>query len=77
MVEDLPAAGVAPTMERLPDAAVAGIEGRVAAQLGLAAAGLRDLFVSSRHARDVRVSHVHLPWRRLFEVGFDVRVEVD
>ncbi len=77
MVEDLPAAGVAPTMERLPDAAVAGIEGRVAAQLGLAASGLRDLFVSSRHARDVRVSHVHLPWRRLFEVGFDVRAEVD
>jgi Protein of unknown function (DUF4127) len=77
MVEDLPAAGIAPTMERLPDAAAAGIEGRVAEELGLAGAGLRDLFVSSRLARDVRVSHVHLPWRRLFEVGFDVRVEAD
>jgi hypothetical protein len=77
MVEDLPAAGISPTMERLPDGAAAGIEGRVEAHLCGAAAGLRNLFVSSRLVRDVRVDHVHLPWRRLFEVGFDVQVELD
>jgi hypothetical protein len=49
----------------------------VDSHLGQAAAVLRDLFVSSRLVRDVHVSHIHLPWRRLFEVGFDVRVEVD
>src|ERR1017187_3653200 len=77
MVEDLPAAGISPTMERLPDGAAAGSEGRVEAHLCGAAAGLRNLFVSSRLVRDVRVDHVHLPWRRLFEVGFDVQVELD
>jgi len=77
MVEDLPAAGVAPTMERLPDGALAAVEARVDAELQRASAGLRDVFVRSGLARDARVSRVHLPWRRLFEVGFDVRVEVD
>ena len=77
MIEDLPAAGVAPTMERLPDSIAADIEGRVDAHLCRAAADLRDVFVNSKLVRDVRVSHVHLPWRRLFEVGFDVRADVD
>jgi len=76
MVEDLPAAGIAPTMERLPDGAAAGIEASVASHLGSSAAALRDLFVSSGLVRDVRVGRVHLPWRRLFEVGFDVSVEL-
>jgi hypothetical protein len=77
MVEDLPAAGVVPTLERLPDGTAAVIEGKVDSHLGQAAAILRDLFVSSKLVRDVQVSHIHLPWRRLFEVGFDVRAEVD
>ena len=77
MVEDLPALGIAPTMERLPDDRVAAIEERVRARLGRAAAELRDLFVSSGLVSDVRVSHIHLPWRRLFEVGFDVQVTLN
>jgi len=77
MLEDLPAEGMAPTMERLPDGKAAGIEGRVASNLAIAAGGLRDLFVRAKRVRDVRVSHIHLPWRRLFEVGFDVRVDID
>ncbi|HMD61919.1 MAG TPA: DUF4127 family protein [Opitutaceae bacterium] len=75
MVEDLPGLGIAPTMERLPEAAGPEVEARVGANLGRSAAGLRDLFVGSGLARDVRVDHIRLPWRRLFEVGFDVRVE--
>ena len=26
--------------------------------------------------RDVRIGHIHLSWQRLFEVGFDVRVDL-
>jgi hypothetical protein len=77
MVEDLPSLGIAPTMERLPDAQAATVEGRMRDHLSRAAADLRDLFVSSGLVRDVRVSHIHLPWQRLFEVGFDVEVLLD
>ncbi len=77
MLEDLPALDVAPTMERLPEDRAGDIEGRVGSHLGRAASDLRDLFVRSGLARDVHVDHVHLPWRRLFEVGFNVRIELD
>jgi len=76
MVEDLPALGLAPTMERLPDDRVAAVENRVRDRLLRAAADLRSLFVASGLVRDVRVSHIHLPWKRLFEVGFDVEVDL-
>jgi hypothetical protein len=77
LVEDLPALGLAPTMERLPDDEAAAVESRVRDHLSRAAADLRDLFVGSGLVRDVRVSHIHLPWQRLFEVGFDVEVVLD
>jgi hypothetical protein len=77
MVEELPALGIAPTMERLPDDQAAAVENRVRDHLSRAAAELRNLFVSSGLVRDVRVSHIHLPWQRLFEVGFDVEVVLD
>jgi hypothetical protein len=77
MVEDLPACGLSPTMERLPDDKAAAIESNVRANLNQAAVSLRDLFVASGLVRDVHVSRIHLPWQRLFEVGFDVKVELD
>jgi hypothetical protein len=77
MIEDLPALGIAPTMERLPDDQAAAVEGCVQAHLSQAAADLRNLFVDSGMVRDVRVSHIHLPWQRLFEVGFDVEVDLN
>ena len=76
LIEDLPAMGITPTMERLPDDKAAAIEGCVRAHLSRAATELRDLFVGSGLVRDVRVNHIHLPWQRLFEVGFDVEVEL-
>ena len=76
LVEDLPALGITPTMERLPADRASAVEDRIVAGLRRAAAGLRDLFVESGVVREVRVSHIHLPWRRLFEVGFDVEVEL-
>jgi hypothetical protein len=75
MVEDLPALDIEPTLERLPDYRVAEIERRIDARLRQAAGELRERFMRSKAVRDVSIDHVHLPWRRLFEVGFDVRVE--
>jgi hypothetical protein len=75
--EDLPAMGISPTMERLPDDRLAAVEDRVREHLSRAAAELRDLFIRSGAVRDVRVGRIHLPWRRLFEVGFDVEVDLD
>jgi hypothetical protein len=75
LVEDLPALGISPTMERLPDDKAAAVEGRVHDRLTRAAADLRAVFASSGLVRDVHVDHIYLPWQRLFEVGFDVRVD--
>lgn len=77
LFEDLPALGIAPTMERLPDGQAAAVEDRVRKHLSRAAAELRELFIGSGAVRDVRVSHIHLPWQRLFEVGFDVQVVLE
>ncbi len=76
MMEDLPALGLAPTHERLPDSVADAIENQVRERLAAAVAKLRDRFIASRLVRDVRVTHIHLPWRRLFEVGCDVAVDV-
>jgi hypothetical protein len=76
MIEDLPALGIAPTMERLPDDRAAAVADRVRSNLGQAATGWRDLFVASGLVREVRVTNIHLPWQRLFEVGFDVEIEL-
>jgi hypothetical protein len=74
--EDLPALGLAPTMERLPADKLAVVESRLCARLSAAAETLRGLFVQAGLARDVRLSRVHLPWQRLFEIGFDLQVEL-
>ena len=75
LVEDLPALGISPTMERLPDDKAGAVEGRVRDRLAHAAADLRDVFVSAGLVRDVHVDHIYLPWQRLFEIGFDVRAD--
>jgi hypothetical protein len=74
--EDLPALGLAPSMERLPEAWLAVVEERLQRRLSAAGGELRNLFVQAGLARDVRVDNIHLPWQRLFEVGFDVHLEL-
>lgn len=76
MVEDLPTLGITPTQERLPDDRVAEIEKRLDSRLQASASVLRALFRRSGATRDIAVRRIHLPWRRLFEVGFDVQAEV-
>ena len=78
LVEDLPALGLPPTEQRWPDPdQAAAVEACVRHRLTRAAADLRDLFVRSGLVREVHVNDIHLPWQRLFEVGFDVQVELN
>ena len=74
MIEDLPDLGIAPGISRLPDAHVAEIERRVAARLQAAAAELEQVFICSDLVKRVQISNICLPWKRLFEVSFDVQV---
>ena len=75
MLEDLPAYGLMPSMERLPSPAVEKVEKRVQERLSLAASELEQLFIAAGVVRAVEVGHIHLPWKRLFEVGFDLSVK--
>jgi hypothetical protein len=75
-LEDLPALGLPPRGNRLDDPQQAArLEGLVSARLQRAAAELEALFVRSGRLRRVQVENIHLPWKRLFEVGFDVYAE--
>ncbi len=74
MLEDLPSMGMDPTQEHLPEDKRSRVEARLRSRLGAAAAELRQLFIQSGCVSDVLVSNIHLPWQRLFEVGFDVQV---
>lgn len=78
LVEDLPALGLSPTEGHLTDIGqAAAVEARVRDRLTRAAADLRHLFLRSGLLCEVHVDNVHLPWQRLFEVGFDVDIELD
>jgi hypothetical protein len=74
--EDLPALGLAPTMERLPADKLEAVEARLQARLSAAAGELRDRFVQAGLVRDVHIRNIALPWQRLFEIGFDIQVEL-
>jgi hypothetical protein len=76
MLEDLPRFNLQPTMERLPSANAENVEQRIRERLLLAASELEKLFVDAGVVKSVKVENIHLPWRRLFEVGFDVHVEL-
>jgi hypothetical protein len=76
MLEDLPALGIHPTMERLPTSNVESVEKRVQERLSEAASELEKLFIKAGVVNSVKVEHITLPWQRLFEVGFDVHVRL-
>ena len=77
MLEDLPGFGLLPTEERLPDGEIAKeIEKKVSERLEKQARRLDEIFQKSGLVKSVRISNLHLPWQRLFEIGFDVKVEL-
>jgi Protein of unknown function (DUF4127) len=75
-LEDLPALGLSPRGDRLDDPQQAAhLEELVSTRLQRAAAELESLFIRSGRVRRVQVENIHLPWKRLFEIGFDVYAE--
>jgi hypothetical protein len=77
MLEDLPGFGLLPTEERLPDGEIANeIEKKVSERLEKQANRLEEIFQKSGLVKSARISNLHLPWQRLFEIGFDVKVEL-
>lgn len=77
MLEDLPAYGLLPTEEHLPDGEIAREIGKkVARRLEKQAHRLEKTFQSSGLVKAVNISNIHLPWQRLFEIGFDVKMEL-
>jgi hypothetical protein len=76
MIEDLPELGIEPGFERLPDKHLPEIERRLAVRLQSAAAELEQVFIRSGLVKKVHISNIYLPWKRLFEVGFDVQVDL-
>jgi hypothetical protein len=76
LLEDLPSLNLQPTMERLPSSHVNKVEESVCQRLAQSARQLEKLFMDAGVVKSVQVSNIHLPWQRLFEVGFDVRAEL-
>jgi hypothetical protein len=76
LLEDLPALGIQPSMERLPLSKIEAVEKRVCERILLAASELEALFIKAGVVKSVKVEHIALPWKRLFEVGFDVHVRL-
>jgi hypothetical protein len=77
MLEDLPAHGMLPTEERLPDGEIArDIAAKVTLRLEKQARLLEELFQASGLLKAVRISDIYLPWQRLFEIGCTIKVEM-
>ena len=61
-------------MERLPASKFAAVEKRVRERMKLAGNEVESLFIDAGVVKAVKVENIHLPWQRLFEVGFEVKV---
>jgi hypothetical protein len=85
LLEDLPELGVPPSFHRLPDDKLAEVEARLDRRLQPQVAELAGAFAShallDRDGAHRRLGHVgvsapRLPWRRLFEIAFEPRIEL-
>ena len=77
MFEDLPNLHLTPSEARLEDGAIASaIEKKVAERLLRQATLLEKSFQAGGKLCGLRITNVHLPWQRLFEVGFTVEVDI-
>jgi len=77
-LEDLPALGLPLTSEHLADPQISTqLNACIQKRITQAAAELEQIFISSGRIRHARVTDIRLPWQRLFEVGFDVSIELE
>jgi len=74
--QDLPVLGLTPGMERLPKEQLPLVEEKLRTRLSASAEELSLHFIQSGSVHDIRVENIHLPWQRLFEVGFEVNLEL-
>lgn len=72
--EALPDLGLAPTFERLPDDLHSRVEAMIQDRMAPHINSLRELFLQRGLIQDIQVTNIHLPWQRLFEIGFDTKV---
>ena len=70
----LPTIGLQPTMELLPADKIPQVLNKLQDLLASKAEELKQQFIEIGLAQDIQVDKIHLPWQRLFEVGFDVHV---
>ncbi|MDR3575682.1 MAG: DUF4127 family protein [Anaerolineaceae bacterium] len=72
-LEDLPAAGLSPSWERLLSIEKAAwVSERIRTRLQEDAARLENLFIANGSVEHIQVSDIYLPWQRLFEIGLTV-----
>jgi hypothetical protein len=71
LLEDLPALGLAPSFERLPDPILAKVEASVNRRMAPHVHALSDQL---RAVAKLEIEPVTLPWKRLFEIAITPRV---
>lgn len=74
--QDLPALGLAPTFERLGAEAITAVQASLQNRLAPHIRQLNEIFVHSGLVQAVHITNIDLPWQRLFEISFDVKVEL-
>src|SRR5262249_31236856 len=72
--ETLPELGLVPTFERLPEHLRSRVEAILQDRLTPHINRLRELFLEQGMIQDIQVTDIHLPWQRLFEIGFTTKV---
>ncbi len=73
----LPALGLSLSGEHLSDPEAAKkLDDRIRARMQTAAEELEEVFIRSGMVSKIRVEDIHLPWQRLFEVGFRVHAKL-
>ena len=76
-LEDLPAAGLTPSWEKLqPLEKAAWVSERIRTRMMVDAAALESLFIANGAAQQIKVSDIYLPWQRLFEIGLTVTAKL-
>lgn len=77
LLEDLPKLGLSLNSEHIIDPQVAAqLDACIQKRITQAAKELEQVFQRSGCIHQVQVNDIHLPWQRLFEVGFTITIEL-
>lgn len=77
LLEDLPALGLSLNSEHITDPHIAEqLDTCIKKRITQSAKELEHIFKRWGQIRQAKVTGIHLPWQRLFEVGFDITIEL-